>query len=119
MFFRKEINPYSVSDKVTFRNVDKALTLYVRADPSSLVVALRGAMTRMAALTDESADDEWASVALSYATAIFGEEQARRLLDFYGSPLTVMRSCDNYFNEYLGAKITKLQKKKQKKGQKR
>lgn len=119
MFFRKEINPYSVSDKVTFRNVDKALTMYVRADPSSLVVALRGAMTRLAALTDESADEEWASVALSYATAIFGDEQARQLLDFYGSPLTVMRACDNYFNEYLGAKITKLQKKGRKKGQKR
>ena len=30
--FKKEINPYSVSDKATFRNVDKTRTLYVRSD---------------------------------------------------------------------------------------
>ena len=43
MFFRKEINPYPVSDKVTFRNVDKTLKLTVRADASSLVIGLKKA----------------------------------------------------------------------------
>lgn len=111
MFFRKEINPYSVSDKVTFRNVDKTLTLYVRADAASIVVGLKNAQERLRGLTDETPADERTAATLSFAGAIFGADQARQLLDFYGEPLTVLTVCGQYFKERLGKKITKAQKR--------
>lgn len=111
MFFRKEINPYPVSDKVTFRNVDKTLTLYVRADAASIVVGLKNAQERLRGLTDETPADERTAATLAFAGAIFGEDQARQLLDFYGEPLTVLTVCGQYFKERLGKKITKAQKR--------
>lgn len=111
MFFRQEINPYSVSDKVTFRNVDKTLTLYVRADAASIVVGLKSAQERLKALTEDTPADERTAATLAFAGAIFGADQARQLLDFYGEPLTVLTVCGQYFKERLGKKITKAQKR--------
>lgn len=112
MFFRKEINPYSVSDKVTFRNVDKTLTLYVRAaNAAPIVLGLKSAQERLRGLTDETPADERTAATLSFAGAIFGADQARKLLDFYGEPLTVLTVCGQYFKERLGKKITKAQKR--------
>ena len=45
--FRREINPYSVSDKAVFRNVDKTLALYVRSDAASLVNRLKLAQDKL------------------------------------------------------------------------
>ena len=111
MFFRKEINPYSVSDRVTFRNVDKTLTLYVRADASSIIVGLKSAQERLKALTEDTPEDERTAATLAFAGAIFGADQAQQLLDFYGEPLTVLTVCGQYFKEFLGKKITKAQKR--------
>ena len=111
MFFRKEINPYSVSDKVTFRNVEKTITLYVRADAASIVVGLKSAQERLKALTEDTPEDERTAATLAFAGAIFGADQARQLLDFYGEPLTVLTVCGQYFKERLGKKITKAQKR--------
>ena len=52
--FKHEINPYSVSDKVTFRNVDKTLNLTVRADAGRLVAGLKKANASISELTEES-----------------------------------------------------------------
>lgn len=111
IFGRKEINPYSVSDKVTFRNVDKTLTLYVRSNASPIVVGLKNARERLKGLTDETPADERTAATLAFAGAIFGADQARQLLDFYGEPLTVLDVCGQYFKERLGKKITKAQKR--------
>ena len=43
MFHRNEISPYSVTDKIVFRNVDNTLQLIVRADAASLVMGLKKA----------------------------------------------------------------------------
>lgn len=111
MLFRKrEVNPYPISDKAVFRNVDKTLTLFVRADPFTLVSNLRKANEICAKLTDESQYGEKLDAARSLAAAIFGFAQADQLVEFYEDPLTVINACGRYF-KFLKPKIEKAQKK--------
>ena len=110
-FFNKEISPYSVEDKATFRNVDKTLTLYVRGDATAYVVGLKKAQDKMKEITDESDECERMNVARFFAQTIFGEEQGNRLVDFYNEPLAVITVCGMYFKERLAKKITKAQKR--------
>ena len=110
MFLRKEINPYSVSDKVTFRNVDKTITLFVRTDAASLVYGLKQAQEKLKELTDESDECERMNAARYFARSIFGEEQGDRLVDFYNEPLAIITVLGIYFNKQLKKKITKAQK---------
>lgn len=111
MFRRNEINPYTVADKVTFRNVDKTLTLYVRGDAASFVVGLKKAQEKLGEVTDESTECERVNAARFFAGTMFGEEQGDKLVDFYGDPLTVISVCGIYFQKRLAKKITKAQKK--------
>ena len=111
MFFRHEINPFPVSDKVTFRNVDKTLKLTVRADASTIVLGLKRVNERLSALTDESPDEEKAAAARMCAGVLFGDAQADSLCRFYEDPLAVVTACGMYFRERLSKKITKAQKK--------
>ena len=108
----KEINPYPVSDKVTFRNVDKTLTLYVRSDAASLVVNLRQAQEKLKEMNDETDECERVNSARFFAKAVFGEEQANRLVDFYNEPLAIISAVGIYFDKQLKYKITKAQKRK-------
>ena len=112
MFFRHEINPFPVSDKVTFRNVDKTLSLTVRTDASTIVLGLKRANERLSALTDESPDEEKAAAARMFAAVLFGNEQGDSLCRFYEDPLAVVTACGMYFRERLSKKITKAQKRK-------
>lgn len=109
--FRKEINPYSVADKVTFRNVDKTLELYVRSNATTLVVNLKQAQEKLKGLSDESEECEKVNSARFFAKAIFGEEQADKLVDFYNDPLAVISAVGMYFDQQLKKKIVKAQKK--------
>jgi hypothetical protein len=109
--FRKEINPYSVSDKVTFRNVDKTLTLYVRGDAASFVVGLKKAQEKLSAMNDETSECERVNCARFFARTLFGEEQGDKLVDFYNEPLAIITVCGMYFKDRLAKKITKAQKK--------
>ena len=111
MFFRHEINPFPVSDKVTFRNVDKTLKLTVRTDASTIVLGLKRANERLSALTDESTDEEKAAAARMFAAVLFGNEQGDSLCRFYEDPLAVVAACGMYFQERLSKKITKAQKR--------
>lgn len=109
--FRKEFDPYSVSDIVTFRNVDKTLTLYVRSSGSILVAGLKTAQAKLKEL-DESADEcQQINAARFFAKTIFGEEQADKIIDFYNDPLAVITVCGEYFQKRLAKKIAKAQKK--------
>ena len=110
LFKRREVNPYSVTDKAVFRNVDKTLALYVRADASALVIGLKKAQDYLATLNDESDEDEKRTGARRMASAIFGDEQAQKLLDFYPDPLTVITACGIYIGT-LAPKIVKAQKR--------
>ena len=111
MLFKKEINPYTVSDKAVFRNVDKTLTLYVRSNAPSLVVNLKQAQDKLKELTDESDECQRMNAARFFAKAVFGEEQADKLVDFYNEPLAVVAVVGMYFDQQLKKKITKAQKK--------
>ena len=111
MFKPKEINPYNVSDKATFRNVDKLLTLYVRSDAASLVLGLKNAQERLKAMTDDTDECEKINCARFFAASIFGEDQANQLVDFYNEPLAIITAVGMYFEKQLAKKITKAQKK--------
>ena len=109
--FRREINPYSVSDKAVFRNVDKTLTLFVRADATSLVLKLKQAQEKLKELTDSTDECQRMNAARFFARAIFGEEQGDKLVDFYNDPMAIIAACGVYFEKQLKNKITKAQKK--------
>ena len=111
MLFRKEINPFTVSDKAVFRNVDKTLTLYVRSNPGTMVVGLKQAQEKLKELNDESDECQKVNAARFFAKSVFGEEQADRLMDFYNDPLAVIAVIGIYFDQQLKKKITKAQKK--------
>ena len=113
MFRKTEINPYSVSDKVRFRNVDKTIDLAVKADASMLVTRLMKANTRLSAFDEDTSEEEKRSAALMFAGAMFGEEQAGKLLTFYDSePLPMITACGLYFDTRLKKLIVKAQKRK-------
>lgn len=109
--FNHEITPYAVEDKVIFRNVDQTLPLYVRSDAAGLVVRLKEAQEKLKDIDDKSDECQRMNTARFFAKAIFGEEQADRLIDFYNDPLAVITVCGKYFESRLGKKITKAQKK--------
>ena len=109
--FRKEINPYQVSDKVTFRNVDKTLTLFVRSSAANLASGLKASQKAMKELNEDSSEFERLNAARIFARAIFGEEQGDQLVDFYNDPLAIVSVLGMYFEQRLGKKITKAQKK--------
>lgn len=111
--FKREINPFPVTDKVTFRNVDKTITLTVKADGSSLITGLKHVNDRLSKMTDETPENERTEAARMFAETIFGKEQGGRLFDFYGGDaLAIVTACGMYFRERLSKKITKAQKKK-------
>lgn len=111
MFFRKEINPFPVSDRVTFRNIDKTLTLSVRSGAADLVLGMKRVQERLYGMTDETPDDEQEKIARMFADTIFSKEQGEQLMQFYGSPVAVIAACGMYFKERLSKKIAKAQKK--------
>ena len=117
MIFRKfrrsnEINPFPVSDRVVFRSGEEKLTLDVRADAAQMVIGLNRAQARLSALREDTDEEEKKETALFFAGAIFGSEQAERLLQFYGGdPLAVLTACGMYFRNRLSGIITKAQKK--------
>ena len=107
---KKEINPYPVTDKVTFRNLDETIMRTVRGDAGTLVAGLRKAHARLAELNDETEEKEKLETARYLAKVIFGEEQAEKLIEFYHDPLAVISACGLYFQGRLSKKITKAQK---------
>lgn len=112
MFHRNEISPYSVTDKIIFRNVDDTLQLIVRADAASLVMGLKKVNERLSQMTDETPEEERLSTALFFAQTLFGKDQGENLCQFYGNdPLAIINACGMYFRERLSKKITKVQKK--------
>ena len=109
--FKKKINPYSISDKVTFRNVDKTLTLYVRSNATAMVVNLKQSQDKLKELNDDADECERMNAARFFARSVFGEEQGDKLVDFYNEPLTIISVVGIYFDKRLKKLITKAQKK--------
>lgn len=109
--FKHEINPYTVADKVTFRNVDKTLTLYVRSNATTMVVNLKQAQDKLKELNDDADECERMNAARFFARSVFGEEQGDKLVDFYNEPMAIISVMGIYFDKRLKKIITKAQKK--------
>ena len=109
--FKHEINPYTVADKVTFRNVDKTLTLYVRSNATTMVVNLKQAQDKLKQLNDDADECERMNAARFFARSVFGEEQGDKLVDFYNEPMAIISVMGIYFDKRLKKIITKAQKK--------
>ena len=110
MFFKKEINPYSVSDKAVFRNVDKTITVYVRSSAPVLMSNLKQVPEKLEKVSDKSSQEEKTEAARFFARAIFGED-GDKLVEFYNDPGAVISAVGMYFDQQLKYKITKAQKK--------
>lgn len=107
----KTINPFPISDKIAFRNIDKTITMTVRADAATLVIGMKRVSDRLSSIRDDSPDSEKMDAARLFADTIFGKEQGEQLMEFYGDPLSVITACGMYFKERLSRKIVKAQKK--------
>lgn len=99
-----------VRDTVRVTEGSEALTLKVDADAMQMVRALNTARAGIKGITKDSTDEDRANVAMTFASAIFGEEQARQLAEFYrGDNACVISVCGEYFTR----RLTKLIKKAQ------
>lgn len=101
-----------VHDRVRTVEGDEKLELRVDADPMRLVAGLNEAQRRLRELTEESDPEQQKDAALYFARAIFGEEQARALWDFYHDDAAcVISVCGRYFTERLAKLIEKAQRR--------
>jgi hypothetical protein len=108
--FRLSLN--RVHDKVRITESGEKITLAVDGDAARMVAGLTRAQAYMKTLNDESGEDEKKEAAMMFAGAIFGKDQAQKLIEFYGGdPLCTIDLCGRYFQERLSKKITKAQKK--------
>ena len=114
MFFWKNvINPFPITDRATFQNMDKKITLTVRRETTGLIRDLKAITQRLQSVNDDTPEAEQKEIALAFGKCIFGDAQAQRLMDFYGGdPLAVITACGIYFREDLSKIITKAQKTK-------
>ena len=102
-----------VYDTIIIREGKEKLVLHVNADPNRIVVGLAQAQKQLVTINDETTAEERERIALFFAGVIFGEEQARQLLDYYyGESACVVAVCGQYFSKRLSKLITKAQKRK-------
>ena len=111
--------PYDISlnrvhDRVRIVEGDERLELRVEGDAMRMVAGLNEAQKRLRGLTDASTGEEQRDAALYFAGVMFGDEQAKALLDFYHNNAgCVVNVCGQYFSNRLRGLIEKAQKKMQ------
>ena len=113
--FKKEYTLNRVRDHITIREGKDTLPLYVDCDPGTIVYRIQKAQKTLTEIKPESTREDRIKAANEFAVAIFGEEQAQQIFDFYhGDENCVVTICGMYFGDPkngLGKKITKAQKK--------
>ena len=112
--FRKgyEITLNRVHDYIVIREGEERLPLTVDGDAQRMVVGLNKAREKMAAMKDETSDEDVLETAKYFASVIFGNEQAAKLMEFYNNDLgCVISVCGQYFRNRLAEKIAKVQRK--------
>ena len=102
-----------VHDKVAITNGETTLTLTVDATPEKLVSGLLAARRKMQELGPDSTKEEMLDAARDTAAAIFGDEQAQKLMDYYqeDTEMSVFDVCERYFTRRLQKLIEREQKK--------
>ena len=112
MFGKYEMTLNRVHDRIVIKEGDERLTLTVNGDAMRMVAGLNRAQAKMKELNDDSDDATVKDAAVYFATVIFGQEQAGKLMDFYADdPGCVISVCGRYFRERLAGRIAKAQKK--------
>lgn len=104
------LKPPRVRDKVRFCAGRESLTLEVNDDPMRIVSALNDVRKRLTEVSENSTDEEQRDAAMRFASVIFGDTQAKRLMEFYGNdPTCVINVCGQYFSRRLSKLIRKAQ----------
>ena len=115
MFWKKEYTLNRVHDRITVREGNETIDLVVDNDANTLIYEIVQAQKALDGIKNESPEEERNIAVMKFAGAIFGPEQAQKLLDFYrGNYGCVITICSMYFTDGkngLGKKITKVQKK--------
>lgn len=113
--FKRGYSLNRVRDKITVREGNETLELFVDSDSRSLIHRLQEANKEIEKINGESTDEQKKLAAVGFAEAMFGGEQAGKLMDFYhGDYASVITICSMYFEDKkngLAKKITKAQKK--------
>ena len=108
--YRMSLN--RVHDTVRISEGSESITLRVDADAGRMVAGISQAAKGLQALTDKSPDEDQRKGALYFASVIFGDEQAARLLEFYHDDAwCVINLCGQYLDKRLKKLIAKAQKK--------
>lgn len=109
--------PYDISlnrvhDRVRIVEGDERLELRVEGDAMRMVAGLNEAQKRLRGLTDASTGEEQRDAALYFAGVMFGDEQAKALLEFYHDDTAcAINVCGRYFSGRLAKLIEKAQRK--------
>lgn len=99
-----------VRDRIRVKENGKTLELTVNEESGNLVHGINKAQQKLSETVNKP--ETAADAAQFFAAVIFGQEQAGRLMDFYGGdPFSVVEVCVKYLRERLGAMITRNQKK--------
>ena len=108
--FRMSLN--RVHDTVRVSEGDEHITLKVEDDAGRMVAGIGEATKVLQELTAETSLEDQRKAALYFASVIFGDDGAARLMEFYhNDPTCVVNLCAQYFSKRLGGLITKAQKK--------
>lgn len=108
--FKLSVN--RVHDRVKITEGGETLLLRVDADPMRMVAGLSQAQKSLQSISKDSTDEDQLNAAKHFATVIFGDEQADKLLEFYRQDAAcVINVCAQYFERRLGKLISKAQKK--------
>jgi len=101
-----------VRDKVRITEGNESITLVVNGEAARMVSALNNARNILSGITADSTDSARFEAVLIFATAIFGREQAKKLMEFYNNDtLCVGDVCAKYFQERLSKLLSKAQKR--------
>lgn len=115
LFQRKPLSLNRVRDKVTIKEGEETITLFVDCDVTGIVNKLRNAKDMIDSLKENTGEDQKKAASMSFAVAIFGEAQAEKLLTFYhGNYGCVVEICGIYFEDKkhgLARKIADVQKR--------
>ena len=98
-----------VQDKVRF---DGGLVLRVDGDAWKMLFDVEAARQSAQSLKADSPEEDKKKAAMRFATAIFGENQAEKLMNFYhGDVGSVLGVCGQYINNRLIKRITRVQQR--------
>lgn len=114
--FQKEYTLNRVRDKITVKEGNEVLSLYVDCDAATIIIKLQKANKALLDIKPEADRETRIRAARELAVAMFGEEQAEQLFEFYHNDENcVVTICGMYFSDPvngLNKKITKAQKKR-------